>query len=74
MLLVGRSQRVLDLFDLDIVRIAHHHILRLVARPEGQVVAQQLHDERAVFVRVLAERVELSDGVVECLVGGGVGR
>jgi len=37
--------------------------------PEGEVVAEQLHDKRAVTVRLLGERVELGDGVVEGLLG-----
>ena len=41
--------------------------------PEGEVVAQQLHDERRVLVRLLVERVELGDGVVEGLAGQGQG-
>ena len=39
-------------------------------RQEGtycEVVSQQLHDEGAVFVRVFAQRVELSDGVIKGL-------
>ena len=43
----------------------------------GQVVSEQLHDERAVLVAVLVERVELGDGVVEGLLGqiaGALGR
>ena len=46
--------------------------LRLVALgvggPQGQVVPQQLHDERAVLVRVLVQGVQLGDSVVESLV------
>lgn len=37
--------------------------------PEGEVVAEELHDEGAVPVRLLRQRVELSDGVVERLLG-----
>lgn len=50
---------------------------RLGRGPQGEVVAQQLHDERAVAVRLLRERVKLGDGVVESLLGqvaGTVGR
>lgn len=36
-----------------------------VGGPEREVVAQQLHDERGVLVRLLGERVQLGDGVVE---------
>ena len=42
-----------------------------VGRPQGEVVAQQLHDERAVLVGVLVQRVQLGDGVVERLHGAG---
>merc|ERR1719465_248032 len=41
--------------------------LALIGRPEREVVAQQLHDERRVLVRLLRERVELRDRVVERL-------
>src|SRR5699024_3172369 len=37
--------------------------------PEGQVVAQQLHDKSAVAVRLLREGVKLGDGIVEGLLG-----
>jgi hypothetical protein len=37
--------------------------------PESEVVAQELHDKRAVAVGLLAEAVELRDGVVEGLLG-----
>ena len=36
-----------------------------VGGPEGQVVTQQLHDQRRVLVTVLVEGVQLRDGVVE---------
>lgn len=36
-----------------------------VGGPEREVVAQQLHDEGGVLVRLLGERVQLGDGVVE---------
>lgn len=38
-----------------------------VRRPQGQVVPEQLHDQRAVLVRLLAQRVQLGDGLVERL-------
>lgn len=38
-------------------------------RPERQVVSKQLHDESAVTVGLLRERVELSNGIVESLLG-----
>ena len=37
--------------------------------PESEVVAEKLHDEGAVAVGLLGERVELSNGVVEGLLG-----
>lgn len=44
--------------------------LTVVGRgPEGEVVTEQLHDEGAVTVRLLRERVELGDGVIEGLLG-----
>ena len=60
-----------------IVRLLHLHfsigstlrILRVlhVARPEGEVVPEQLHNERRVFVRLLAQRVQLRNRLVERL-------
>lgn len=44
--------------------------LRLAAvgrGPESEVVTEQLHDEGAVTVRLLGQRVELGNGVVEGL-------
>ena len=32
-----------------------------------EVVTEQLHDERAVLVRVLIQRIQLSDRIVKCL-------
>ncbi len=37
--------------------------------PESEVVAEELHDKRAVAIGLLAEAVELGDGVVEGLLG-----
>lgn len=37
--------------------------------PEGQVVAQQLHDQSAVAVALLGEGVELCNSIVEGLLG-----
>jgi hypothetical protein len=37
--------------------------------PEGKVVPEQLHYQRAVAVRFLRQRVELGDGVVKGLLG-----
>lgn len=38
-----------------------------VRRPQRQVVPQQLHDQRRVFVRVLVQRVQFRDRVIERL-------
>ena len=40
-----------------------------VARPQGQVVTEQLHNQRAVLVRFLGKRIQFSDGIVESLLG-----
>lgn len=48
-----------------------------VGRPQGEVVPEQLHDERGVLVALLGEGIELSNGVVEGSLGqaaGAVGR
>jgi hypothetical protein len=37
--------------------------------PEGEVVAEELHDEGAVAVRLFGERVKLGNGVVKGLLG-----
>jgi hypothetical protein len=45
--------------------------------PQSEVITQQLHDQGAVTVALLRERVELSNGIVESLLGkvaGTVGR
>ena len=38
-----------------------------VGRPQGQVVSEQLHDQRRVLVRVLVQRVQLGNRVIERL-------
>jgi hypothetical protein len=37
--------------------------------PKGEVITEELHDEGAVPVRLLGQRVELGNGIVECLLG-----
>ncbi len=37
--------------------------------PQGEVVPQELHDEGAIPIRLLRERVKLGDGVVKGLLG-----
>merc|ERR1712070_511083 len=51
--LIQRAQRDLWLATL------------LVASPESEIVAQKLHDERGILVRVLSDIVELSNGILE---------
>lgn len=41
----------------------------LVGRPEGEIITQQLHNERRVLVGFFVERVEFGDGVVKGLLG-----
>ena len=38
-----------------------------VRGPQGEVVSQQLHDQRRVLVTVFVQRVQLGDCVIECL-------
>ena len=45
-----------------------------VRGPEGEVVTQQLHDEGAVLVRLLAQGVQLRDGLVKGLCTGAAGK
>ena len=40
-----------------------------VGGPEGEVVPQELHDQRRVLVRVLGEGVKLGNGIIERLLG-----
>mmetsp|Transcript_54807 Transcript_54807/g.174130 ORF Transcript_54807/g.174130 Transcript_54807/m.174130 type:complete len:266 (+) Transcript_54807:336-1133(+) len=42
-------------------------LVRHVRGPEGEVVAKELHDERAVLVALLPKRVKLRDGLIERL-------
>mmetsp|Transcript_72464 Transcript_72464/g.198542 ORF Transcript_72464/g.198542 Transcript_72464/m.198542 type:complete len:261 (+) Transcript_72464:279-1061(+) len=44
-------------------------LLVVLRRPEGEVVAEELHDERRVLVALLVESVKLSDGRVERILG-----
>lgn len=37
--------------------------------PEGKVIAEELHDEGAVAVRLLGEGVELGNGIIKSLLG-----
>ncbi len=42
---------------------------RVRRSPQGEVVTEELHDEGAVAVRLLGQRVELGNGVVKGLLG-----
>ena len=58
-------------------RVAGLSLVAVRRCPEGEVVTEELHDEGAVAVGLLAEAVELGNGVVEGLLGevaGTVGR
>lgn len=37
-----------------------------VGRPQSQIVSEQLHDERRVFVAFLIQGIEFGNGLVEC--------
>lgn len=50
-------------------RAAPHRTRLHVGSPQREVVAQQLHDERAVLVALLAQRVQLSNRLVKGLPG-----
>ena len=52
-----------------LVLILALNITRCVRGPECEVVAEELHDEGAVFVRLLVEGVELGNGIVKRLLG-----
>ena len=41
----------------------------LIGGPQGEVVAEQLHDEGGILVGLLRQSVELGDGIVEGLLG-----
>lgn len=65
---------------------AHAHVLSVntrfswlglilhLAGPQRQVITQQLHDERAVLVRVLAQGVQVGDRIIERLLCQGAGQ
>jgi hypothetical protein len=44
-------------------------LIAIGRRPQSEIVAQELHDEGAVAVRLLGERIELGDGIVKRLLG-----
>ena len=40
-----------------------------VGRPQRQVIPQQLHDQRAVLIRIFAQSVQFGDSIVKGLFG-----
>lgn len=81
-LLLGRFSGLLGLGSLGLLlgrgSLARRLGLGAIRRcPEGEVVAEELHDQGAVAVRLLGQRVELGNGIVKGLLGqvaGAVGR
>ncbi len=65
-----RHLDLLVLLDLRLF-LAVDVAVAVVAGPECQVVANELHDERRVLVLLFLQRVELTDGVIECGLGEG---
>lgn len=66
----GRRGGGLLLLLLGLALASGSLLLGAVGRgPEGEVVAEELHDEGAVAVGLLAKAVELGNGVVESLLG-----
>jgi len=71
-----------NLWHTTSLQILHLHIpfialVGLVRGPQGEVVSEQLHDQGGVLVRLLRQRVQLRDRVIERLLGevtGSVGR
>jgi hypothetical protein len=68
----GTERQVLERRQKEQGAVGNRHARRghadlHVGGPEGEVVTQQLHDEGAVLVRLLAQRVQLRDGLVKGL-------
>ena len=53
----------LGLVGIRLVR--SEHVVLILRSPEREVVTQQLHDERAVLVRLFRESVQLGNRFVE---------
>ena len=41
----------------------------MIASPQGQVIAEKLHDQGGVLVGFLVQSVKLSNGIIESLLG-----
>ena len=54
---------------LRLVLLASFALVAVGRGPQGQVVTQELHDQGAVTVAFLGERVELGNSVIERLLG-----
>ena len=67
LLLGGRSGLALGLGSIGLGGRGLLGLSGVRRRPEGQIVAQELHDERAVAVRLLGKRVKLGNSVVKGL-------
>ncbi|KAJ9287614.1 hypothetical protein DTO027B5_7489 [Paecilomyces variotii] len=65
----GGSGLTLSLLFLDLTGTGGLGLVAIGRGPEGKVVTQQLHDESAVTVGLLGERVKLGDRIVEGLLG-----
>lgn len=57
-----------DMADLSVIGVSSFAVL-LVAGPQGEVVPQELHDERGVLIGVLVQIVQVADGVIEGFLG-----
>lgn len=68
-LLSGTGRLLLSLLGLLFLRGTALTLIAFGRGPEGEVVPEQLHDEGAVAVAFLRERVEFCNGIIECLLG-----
>ena len=66
----GRSTKIISMIKwIRTSRLSIKNSLSLKGHlgPKGEVVPQELHDERGVLVRLFAQRVEVRDRVVKRL-------
>ena len=69
LVLSSRSGGLLFGLVLRLVLLASFALVAVGRGPQGQVVTQELHDQGAVTVAFLGERVKLSNSVIERLLG-----
>ena len=69
LVLSSRSGGLLFGLVLRLVLLASFALVAVGRGPQGQVVTQELHDQGAVTVAFLGERVELGNSVIERLLG-----